>query len=138
MPALNFKERFVEPIRSGRKAHTIRAKRKNPIHPKDILYLYCGMRRPGCFQILPEPPACTKVQEICIRICSRCNGDGEVCCSSTHYEACPVFEVSIDGQFLGRDECERLAVADGFENFSDMMKFWDGRLPFEGNIIHWR
>jgi hypothetical protein len=22
--------------------------------------------------------------------------------------------------------------------FADMIKFWDGKLPFEGQIIHWR
>jgi hypothetical protein len=139
MPALNFKQQFVEPIRSGRKKHTIRAKRKHPISAGfDDLYLYCGMRTKNCFAILEGGQYCSQVQDIIIRECGRCDGTGEVACSSTHYESCPVFEVIVDGVFLGRDECERLAYADGFESFAEMMKFWKGRLPFEGNIIHWK
>jgi hypothetical protein len=46
--------------------------------------------------------------------------------------------VLIEKQRLSPDECEALARRDGFENFSEMMKFWDGRLPFRGTIIHWR
>lgn len=137
MPALNFKERFVEPIQSGRKRHTIRATRKIPIFPKDLLYLYTGLRHPGARRILKEPCVCTKVQEICIRVCLRCSGEGEVCYSSTSYGPCPVFEVWVDGVNLGKDECEQLAYCDGFESFAEMMKFWEGRLPFNGQIIHW-
>ena len=138
MPALNFKQRFVEPIRLRRKRHTIRAERKIPIKVGDDLYLYCGMRHPGAFRILPDAVPCTQVQGIVIRFCGRCDGTGEVAHSSTHYESCPVFDIIVDGNRLAKDECERLAFADGFESFAEMMSFWEGRLPFKGNIIHWR
>ena len=115
MPLLNFKAQFADPIRKGIKAHTIRAKRKIPVKPGDILYLYCGLRHSGAYRILPEPVKCTKVEPISINV-----------------------GVMIDGHMLDDDECESLALADGFDNFYAMMDFWNGRLPFEGNIIHWK
>lgn len=121
MPLLNFQPRFVEPIRLSVKAHTIRAERKIPIKVGDKLYLYCGLRHPGAFRILPEPQACTKVRGIWIE-----QDEG------------PRVRLFVDGEFLYPDECEQLAVADGFSDFAEMMSFWDGRLPFNGNIVHWR
>lgn len=120
MPLLNFKSIFVDHIRSGRKAHTIRAERKHPVKVGDKLYLYCGLRQKGAFRILPEPVICTKIQGIEIRDI----GNKEF--------------IFVDGETLMPDECETLAKADGFDNFKDMMAFWEGRLPFKGTIIHWR
>lgn len=141
MPAFNFKRQFVEPIRAGTKRHTIRGERKDgriPAEPGDELMLYCGMRTKDCFRILPGRILCTHVQEIVIRECQRCDGTGEVAHSSTHYESCPALQILIDGIELGLDEREQLARADGFNDFPEMVRFWDGRLPFKGYIIHWR
>ena len=121
MPLINFRPQFVEPIRKGVKHHTIRGERAYPIKVGDNLYLYCGARTKSCFQILDEPQPCTKIQNIEIRYCPRHR----------------VFSVNIDGVELNGSECERLAVADGFKDFAEMMKFWEGRLPFKGHIIHW-
>lgn len=126
MPLLNFKKQFVEPIREGRKHHTIRAVRAVPIKAGDNLYLYSGLRQKGAFRILPEPQTCTRVQQIQIK-----QVDGPL-------PTIPWFELSIDGVALDVDERERLAIADGFTTFKEMMEFWDGRLPFKGQIIHWR
>ena len=123
MPLLNFKPQFVEPIRSGRKHHTIRATRSIPIKPGDNLYLYVGLRHKGAQRILPEPVKCSIVQLILI------NKDS---CCDQH------FLVNIEGVDLCQDECETLARADGFGNFTQMMEFWEGRLPFVGQIIHWK
>ena len=60
MALLNFKKQFVEPIRDGRKHHTIRAARKIPVKVGEKLYLYCGCRQKGAFRILPEPQTCTR------------------------------------------------------------------------------
>jgi hypothetical protein len=124
MPLLNFKSQFVDPIRSGRKHHTIRAKRKVPVKVGDLLYLYCGLRQAGAYRILPEPVRCTKVLPISIEIKTR--PEYQLIC------------VLIDGEMLDSDEAEQLAHADGFDNFAAMMKFWEGRLPFRGEIIHWQ
>ncbi len=119
MPVLNFKPQFREHIESGRKRHTIRAKRKFPCKPGQILYLYTGLRKKGAALIGRYP--CVKVEEIEIFTIG----------GSTH----PV--IRIDGQTLDRSELERLAFFDGFLNYMEMMRFWDGRLPFQGHVIHW-
>jgi hypothetical protein len=125
MPALNFKRQFEPHIRSKRKQHTIRAKRKRPIKPGDRLYLYSGMRTKSCRKIVNAVCVCSKVEEIRIwEVRGETPEDN--------------FRVAIDGVGLEKDECQALARADGFNNFADMMKFWDGRLPFHGDVIHWQ
>lgn len=64
---------------------------------------------------------CTKVEEIEIGITS---DNGRV--------------IRIDGIALDASERESLARLDGFKTFSEMMAFWDGRVPFKGHIVHWR
>ncbi len=126
MGLYNFQDRFVPFILDGRKRHTIRAKRKNPDKPGNTLYLYRGLRRKGAKLLMRVP--CVKVQEILI---------------DTPYPDHEVMlpwdvTVTIDGVGLGADELERLASADGFRSWEEMVCFWDGRLPFEGHIIHWK
>jgi hypothetical protein len=117
MPLLNFKPRFVAPIQTGIKHHTIRAHRIVPIKKGDPLYLYCGARHPGAFRILPEPHPCTRVELITIS-------------ASGH--------IAVEGEQLSPTETQRLARADGFRDELDMLAYWKDRLPFEGNIIHWK
>lgn len=128
MAAYSFKRQFVDPIRAGTKKHTIRADRKDGRVPKpgEPLALYCGMRTKGCFKILAENPPCTMVQRVHISTYRAVSGSwgGNM--------------VFVDGVQLAPDECEQLARSDGFPDFSTMMACWDGRLPFTGNIIHWR
>lgn len=128
MAAYNFKLQFVPAIRAGTKKHTIRAERKDGRVPKvgEPLALYSGMRTKQCFRILAANPHCTKVERITIEDLGHSSeGDyGTLVC--------------IDGQPLDRSECQALARADGFPDFGRMMLFWRGRLPFTGNIIHWR
>jgi hypothetical protein len=52
-------------------------------------------------------------------------------------ELCSV-QVYVDGVELDRTERQRLAVADGFKDFAEMKEFWRGRIPFAGQIIHWK
>jgi hypothetical protein len=118
MPLLNFKPQFVDPIRSGRKHHTIRATRAIPVKRGDNLYLYTGLRHKGAFRILPESVTCTRVESI------------EINASTTEM-------VTVDGCLLTYDEREQLAFCDGFANWDEMLAFWEGRLPFVGQIIHW-
>ncbi len=125
MPALNFKKQFRPHIKSGRKNHTIRAKRKRPIKPGDKLYLYTGMRTKACRKIMEA--VCVKVEEI--QICRNRAPLG-----TSALECCRIF---IEGVALSNDESEALAYADGFYSFTDMMNFWGGRLPFTGDIIYW-
>jgi hypothetical protein len=46
--------------------------------------------------------------------------------------------VTIDGVPLDYSEREQLAEHDGFDNWDQMLAFWEGRLPFKGQIIHWK
>jgi hypothetical protein len=115
MGLYNFQEQFVSKVLAGEKTHTIRATRANPDKPGNTLHLYTGLRRKGARLLMRVP--CTKIEEIVIA--------GDHC-------------ILIEGIALDRTEREQLARRDGFESHTDMMKFWDGRLPFTGHIIHWR
>jgi hypothetical protein len=122
MGLYNFQRRFVPKIRSGEKRHTIRAIRAHPDKPGDIMHLYTGLRHKGAELIMRVP--CVAVGEIEIDACGHeCN--------------CDPF-VAIDGVELSESEREALAICDGFESFDEMLNFWAGRLPFKGQIAHWR
>jgi len=115
----NFQQRFVPKILSGEKTHTIRAIRANPDKPGNTLHLYTGLRHKGARLLMRVP--CVKVDEIYIRLVNGWDAG-----------------IAINGIDLDATECDYLARRDGFKDFADMMSFWEGRLPFEGHIIHWR
>lgn len=114
MGLYNFKKQFMPAILSGSKRHTIRSRRTHPDKPGNTLHLYTGLRQKGS-QLLMRVP-CTRIEEITI------THDGLI---------------NVDGRYLSRREQEELAKADGFVSAREMLTFWDGRLPFEGHIIHW-
>lgn len=116
---LGFKPQFAPAILSKRKRHTIRAYRKIRPRVGELCHCYVGLRQKGKAQLLGRW-LCVKVQDIEI-----------------HWY--PGYWIVIDGIKLSRDELEALARSDGFDNFREMMAFWEGsnRLPFRGNIIHW-
>lgn len=120
MGLYDFKPQFVPFILSGEKKHTIREMRKYPDKPGKTLYLYVGLRTKKAKLI--KRVKCVKVERITIEK------------SGKNW---PVFSVRIAGFLLSPSECEQLAHHDGFSNFDQMMKFWDGRLPFKGQIVHW-
>jgi hypothetical protein len=111
MPAINFKKEFVDAVKDGSKAQTIRATRKVPIKVGDILYLYTGMRTKQCEKI------------------------GEVVCKSVHDIEINDIGIMVDGSYLNPSECYRLAIADGFENTQAFLKFF--KPPFKGQLIKW-
>jgi hypothetical protein len=129
----NFQERFVKPILSGRKKHTIRAHRKHPDEPGDVMHLYTGLRTKKARLLMRSP--CVKVEEItgCVsKFRDRCKHLERA--DACHFLA----RVIVDGVPLETDEAERLAHADGFKDFIEMRAFWKGRIPFSGQIIHWK
>lgn len=115
MGLYNFKARFAPRILDGSKTHTIRPMRAFADKPGNTLHLYTGLRTKSA-QLLMRVE-CVKIEKIEI---------GEL------------YDVQIDGLYLAEDEREAFARRDGFENFDDMMNFWEGRLPFEGQIVHWK
>lgn len=127
MGLYNFKARFVPFILDGRKTHTIRALRTHPDKPGNTLHLYTGLRQKGARLLMRVP--CVKVEEILIDFLL----DG--------WPDRPKYLINIDGELLDKTECESLSRLDGFQDFSEMMKFWrepTNRLPFKGHIIHWK
>jgi hypothetical protein len=125
----SFEKRFVPFILAGTKKHTIRDLRKYPDKAGNTLHLYQGLRTEKAKLI--KRVKCVKIEEISIEQ------------SGTLW---PQYTVRIDGNMLDKSECEALARRDGFENFRDMISFWvhpkgkrkKSRLPFRGQIIHWR
>lgn len=115
MGLYNFKAQFVPFILDGRKTHTIRAIRKHPQKVGGMMHLYTGLRQRGAKLLMRA--RCIDVQQITI---SRAG------------------KVIIEGYPLTPDERKALAVSDGFNSFSEMMTFWDGRLPFVGQVLHWQ
>jgi hypothetical protein len=114
MGLYNFKPQFVSKILAGEKTHTIRPVRANPDKVGNTLHLYTGLRQKGARLLMRVP--CVKVEHIKI----------------THAD------VYIDGNCLEEDEREALARRDGFADWKEMVCFWRGRLPFFGQVIHWR
>lgn len=126
MGLYNFQPRFVPYIRAGTKKHTIRATRKHQDRPGSKMYLYRGLRTKKAKLISIEE--CVRVEPIRIEMQYP---DAEVALSWETF-------VYVNETKLSEDEVERLARADGFNDFAEMVSFWDGRLPFEGHIFHWK
>lgn len=146
MVAYSFKRRFVMPIQwgldldysfpydvpgtawppfpSGPKTHTIRADRKRHARPGEIVQLYYGMRRKGCFLI--GRGMCTEVPRIHI------------------YFGRFVPHVRIQRRDLvsGSAELDTFAKSDGFDDWATMRWFWyqeHGDVDhFEGVMVCWR
>ena len=110
--------RFADDVETGRKGHSIRARRKHPIRVGDKLMLYTGMRQKCCRKLLDA--VCTKVEDISIEANE--------------------FRVCIDGRMLSRQEIELLAVADGFSESQEFFDFFAQThgSRFEGDLIHWK
>jgi hypothetical protein len=149
MGLYNFKARFAKPIQDGTKRHTIRAPRKGGCEdqPGDMMYLYTGLRTRQATKILVDPQVCVRVESIVIRNVVGLRSISEVwvgpfCDSVRDNGLRQQLAIHYPEQSglspLDADECESLAVADGFESFAEMLSFWEGRLPFYGHIFHWR
>ena len=117
MGLYNFHRRFVPFIKNGTKKHTIRAERCHPDKAGNTLHLYQGLRTKKAKLI--KRVECVKIEQIYI------------------YRDFQT-EVEIAGVPLTVSEKESLARRDGFKDFAEMMDFWCGRLPFHGQIIHWK
>lgn len=122
MGLYNFKERFAPRIIDGSKTHTIRPMRAVADKPGNTLHLYTGLRTKKARLLMRTP--CVKIEAIEIR--HGIFGD------ENHAS------VVIDGVNLDRGEREAFAIRDGFESFEDFMGFWADRLPFKGQIVHWK
>jgi hypothetical protein len=128
MGLYNFKARFAPRILDGSKTHTIRPMRAIADKPGNTLHLYTGLRTKSARLLMRVP--CVKVESITMIPKKRRQWDVLNLVESV--------TVTIEGIELSLSECEAFARRDGFENFEDMVMFWTGRLPFKGQIVHWR
>lgn len=136
MPAYSFQKQFVPFIEAGEKTHTIRGKRKNRPRPGQTFYGYYGMRTKQCRKIIQG--TITRVQDIRIVDTERNFRDMPEFGREGRYLFGPFPSITIDDIELSDDEMDALAKRDGFPDLWEMMLFWEGRLPFSGDIIHWK
>lgn len=137
MVAYSYKKRFVNPIRAGLyllpimddrvlplgalKLQTIRADRKRHARPGEEIQHYCGMRTKGCFFI--GRAQCTSVRSIVLTLKPKGSvAIGDSTEPQAHYAG------------GGLDTFARM---DGFEDWNEMLSFWDVPL-FIGVLIEWK
>jgi hypothetical protein len=115
MPAINFKREFAYKVECGDKKQTIRAKRARPFKPGDELYLFTGMRQPGCRRLRH----------------TRCESVDEVFIDRTG--------VMVGNRLLPADELAAFAKADGFDSAAAFIQFFKDThgLPFSGQLVRW-
>jgi hypothetical protein len=126
MPALSYHKQFAPAVEAGSKLQTIRAMRKVPIQPGDILYHYTGMRTKACRRL--GVSTCVSANQIDIFT----------------GRFCAVFlQMSPGGgqQRLQTTEIKALALADGFDRV-DSFYAWFGEDDadldhFTGQLITW-
>lgn len=120
MPAYNFKDQFVELVRSGRKRTTIRqVRKKRPTRLGDRLFLFNRMRTNKCRLI--KDTECIGLTPITILT-------GQ----------CPA--VVLDGtRFLTAKQVEALACRDGFPSSAEFFAFFAKTYGphFSGELIEW-
>jgi hypothetical protein len=121
MVAYSCKRCFVDPIRSGRKPHTIRAERKRHARIGETVQLYTGMRTKSCMLI--GTATCSDVQPITLDFEWR--------------------KVAIGPRTIDRPhQLEAFAQADGFDNWEGLVAFWrkeHGAIArWSGVIIYWK
>lgn len=121
MVAYSFQRRFVVPIRSGVKRHTIRADRKRHARPGEDLQLYTGMRTKRCELIAYA--VCRDVLPITI-----------IMDDAGARDAVLVPDLA----FANLDH---FAMMDGFADWADLKAFWREQHPgideFTGVMIRW-
>jgi len=113
MVAYSFHRRFVSDIQAGKKTHTLRNNRKRHARVGEHLQLFCAMRRPECFKIIPDP-VCKFVVPVVIVVAT--DGFGIAPSDDLGY---------LDpARALRPDHVEAFAVSDGFDSVRDMSDFW--------------
>lgn len=155
MGSYNFKYQFEPFILDWSKRHTIRGERKHPDRPGRVMHLFTGLRHPGARSLMRA--MCVRTEFIRIDGGPQAShqirmglslGPGKG--SEQLAAAAPTYGSTMGGPMirLAEDELQALAWRDGFrpegssldnpgDAFRLMMSFWDGRLPFEGEVYHW-
>jgi hypothetical protein len=156
MGIYNFKPQFEPYILDWSKRHTIRGERQHPDRPGSVMHLFVGLRHQGARNLMR--PMCTRTEFIRIEggkqtpfrilmgLSVGLSEPGVIPAAS----ATPFYGTETGGPLvrLVIDEANDLAWRDGFRPVGStvddpgdalglMMRFWEGRLPFEGTVNHW-
>lgn len=115
MVAYNFQKQFAAAVQGGDKTQTIRAVRKRHAMVGERLQLYTGMRTKSCCKLVMPDPTCSANKRVLISSLG----------------------ASVDRQIV--EDLDAFAQQDGFENYHQMLKFFDEThgLPFVGRLIEW-
>lgn len=134
---LGFKRQFAQFVREGSKTHTIRDDKNDRWKVGCIVDAFVDPRQKTMERLIPRA-ICVRVESIEIRIIR--HGPIQDYRIQDYRDN---YEITIDGVSLTNDEKDLLAYRDGFRlpdnksHLGEMMRFWDGRLPFKGKLIHW-
>lgn len=117
---ISFNKRFVDLVESGQKTQTIRKERKDGRVPDvgDFIHCYFGLRTKHAR--LLRTAIIQHVHEIYIDVTRRV--------------------IVLDGAKIeGNALLDLFAVSDGFEDFKDMMAWWDKThdANFTGFVVRW-
>lgn len=127
MVAYNFHEKFIEPIRQGKKRQTIRPLgRRRHAAQGAKLQLYTGMRTAKCRRIVKADLTCVESFRIFIDFAKDRSGVDQIT------------SIIINGQPV--EDLEAFARADGFDTLADMADFFGrtyGTGTFCGVLITW-
>jgi len=115
---IGFNNRFVEPILSGKKIHTIREDAHNRWKVGMKMHMATGVRTKNYHQF--DAKICKSIQKI------------EIIKTGYYLEEAMVL---IDGILLNEKEIQQLALNDGFNSLVDFLMWFEN--GFVGKIIHW-
>lgn len=122
MVAYSFQARFAPPIIAKLKRHTLRNPRKRHAEPAETIQLYTGMRTKSCK--LVGTAVCMAVLPLRLDFDER----RAEFLASGHTVTTPA-------------DTDAFAVADGFQDWQDMERFWAKQHPdvrqWEGLMIQW-
>ena len=136
-----FKPYWEPKLLDGSKRTTLRKRRKDGRVPVvDEPFVACFGMRTKHFRRLFESTT-EKVQSVRIALGKACKGyfrfhrmtlDGPV----------GIYRITVDGRRLGWPEANEIAVADGFDDLTALLAFFEKEhkihaLPFEGYLIRW-
>jgi hypothetical protein len=137
---LGFKKQFEKYVEDGSKRHSIREKGGRQWRPGMVADCFVNPRQKS-MRCLGRWTV-TKVQDIRIAVLPA--KDWITFNGGARGTVVLTAGVWIDGVQVEPDELGLLAWRDGFRGngkgpaaFVQMMGFWKGRLPFEGDLIHW-
>jgi len=125
MPLIGFQPRFAALVESGKKTQTIRAPRKVPIRVGDRLYLWTGLRTKKARKLGEG------IVESVERIEFSEDGTGRILRTGSR---------RLWRRLRHAPFAHSIAVADGFENYADMLDWFEHThgLPFRGVLVRWR